>query len=130
MNEICAKSFFQKNDYIAFKYVSLRKKRKQTVFVLAMQTSILLCAVHHITKTYPQTNGSKYFAVHLLLFSKVKINCLEILGFKMPAVLKKSKKSRNICCFFFFFNPVIVLAHYFICLITYLCLNVSNTKEQ
>lgn len=55
--------------------------------MLAVQTLIPLCTVHHITKAYPQTNGSKYFAAHLAPFSKVKLHCLETLGFKTTAVL-------------------------------------------
>lgn len=51
--------------------------------MLARQTQDLLCTVHHIAKEYPQT----HFAVHLPLLSKVKLHCLEISGFKLPAVL-------------------------------------------
>lgn len=58
-------------------------KKKRTIFILARQTQILLCIAHHITKEYPQT----HFAVHLSLLSKVKLHCLEICGFKLPAVL-------------------------------------------
>lgn len=63
--------------------------------MLARQTEILLCTVHHIAKEYPQT----HFAVHLPLLSKVKLHCLEISGFKLPAALLWKKQKQ---LFFFF----------------------------
>lgn len=87
--------------------------------MVARQTQIILCTVHHIAKEYPQT----HFAVHLLLLSKVQLHCLEISGFKLPAVLLWRKAETTL---YLFSNPITVIAYFPVSLIICLCLNVNK----
>lgn len=83
----------------------------------------ILCTVHHIAKEYPQT----HFAVHLPLLSKVQLHCLEISGFKLPAVLLWRKTETTL---FLFSNLITVLAYFPVGLIICLCLNVNEHQGK